>query len=82
MEHLVAETGKSQNFYLQAILKYLDELKDIRQTNDGTDKARAASRINGEKPCAEHLRRFAGAWCGEALIREDQGRYETRRGLK
>jgi hypothetical protein len=28
------------------------------------------------------LRRFAGAWAGAPLVREDQGEYETREALK
>jgi len=28
------------------------------------------------------MARFAGAWQGEALIREDQGEYEARSELK
>ena len=28
------------------------------------------------------LARFAGAWAGEALVREDQGNYEVRKKLK
>jgi len=27
------------------------------------------------------LKRFAGAWAGEQLVREDQGDYETREEL-
>lgn len=43
-----------------------------------TDKScRAAS-----KPVSSPLARFAGAWAGELLVREDQGIYEVREDFK
>ena len=30
------------------------------------------------KKAGSHLKRFAGAWAGEILVREDQGNYEVR----
>jgi len=34
-----------------------------------------------EERTASTLKRFAGAWAGEPLVREDQGDYETREEL-
>ena len=33
------------------------------------------------KKLASPLKRFAGAWVGEQLVREDQGNYELREEL-
>lgn len=82
VSRLAAETGQSQIFYLHAIMKYLDDLRDMRQSGQGKKGAGDEIHKAGRKPGATPLTRFAGAWCGEALIREDQGKYETRRGLK
>ena len=37
---------------------------------------------HSNKKTGSHLQRFAGAWCGDQLIREDQGNYEIRETLK
>ncbi len=43
--------------------------------------------VSETEPCKQLgrtglLSRFAGAWQGEALVREEQGEYEVRSGLK
>jgi len=37
--------------------------------------------IEGFKSGGSPLVRFAGAWAGEPLVREEQGSYEVRRDL-
>ena len=37
---------------------------------------------NSNKRAGSPLERFAGAWVGEQLVREDQGNYEVREELK
>jgi hypothetical protein len=41
-----------------------------------------ASRRHGYKLGRSPLERFAGAWAGEELVREEQGAYEVREDLK
>ena len=35
-------------------------------------------RFQNNKKAGSHLKRFAGAWAGEMLVREDQENYEVR----
>lgn len=42
----------------------------------------AKGKRRGSKPAISPLARFAGAWVGEPLVREDQGNYEDREEFK
>jgi len=58
---------KLQHKHVEVILLPLDSGKGKRR---------------GSNPAVSPLARFAGAWAGEPLVREDQGNYEIREELK
>jgi len=67
LEGIVQIPSSLKNRLVEVILLPLDSKKYSNHSN---------------KRAGSHLQRFAGAWCGEPLIREDQGNYEIREALK
>jgi len=63
LEGIVEVPSKLKNCLVEVIL-----LPVVSEKHNAQSKEKAGS----------PLKRFAGAWVGEQLIREDQGNYETR----
>jgi len=63
LEGIVEVPSKLKNRLVEVIL-----LPVVSEKHNAQSKEKAGS----------PLKRFAGAWVGEQLIREDQGNYETR----
>jgi len=66
LEGIVEIPSKLKNRLVEVIL-----LPVVSEKHNAKSKERAGS----------PLKRFAGAWAGEQLVREDQGNYEVREEL-
>ena len=66
LEGIIEIPNKLKNRLVEVIL-----LPVVSEKNSAQSKEKAGSL----------LKRFAGAWAGEQLVREDQGNYETREEL-